>query len=142
MFKSWALIAFCCFSYMQLQGTGVKICIAYPPDTDTPGFETENQIKADLCHAVNAALGSETFPADTVASCILSQFEKGKYHLTPPDLGSTMLITTMTGLTPKVFPLAISAMISPVLQAATACVGYLGNKAARKHNRAHEYPQY
>jgi len=126
---------------VQLQATGVKVCIAYPPDTETPGFETENQIKADLCHQVNAALGSETFSADTVASCILSQFERGKYHLTPPDLGSTMLIATMTGLSPKVFPLAVSAILSPVLQVATAFVGYLGNKAARKYNSQHEYPQ-
>lgn len=126
---------------MQLQATGVRVCIAYPPDTETPGFETENQMKADLCHEVNAALGSQTFSADTVASCILSQFERGKYHLTPPDLGSTMLIATMTGLSPKVFPLAVSAILSPVLQAATAFVGYLGNKAARTYNSQHEYPQ-
>lgn len=25
--------------------TGVDVCVAYPPDTDTPGFEVENQTK-------------------------------------------------------------------------------------------------
>jgi hypothetical protein len=29
----------------QLQGTGVRISIVFPPDVDTPGFAQENLIK-------------------------------------------------------------------------------------------------
>ena len=33
----------------QLVGTGVKISIGYPLDTDTPGFANENLTKVDVC---------------------------------------------------------------------------------------------
>jgi hypothetical protein len=29
----------------QVQGSGVKVSIAFPPDTITPGFDAENRIK-------------------------------------------------------------------------------------------------
>lgn len=50
----------------QLQGTGVWVSVGYPPDTDTPGYATENQSKPAICKAVNAALGSELYSADKV----------------------------------------------------------------------------
>lgn len=48
----------------QLAGTGVGMSIGYPPDTQTPGFASENELKPKLCLAANAALGSEVFPAE------------------------------------------------------------------------------
>ena len=34
---------------MQLLPTGVHVSIAYPPDTDTPGYANENTTKVSLC---------------------------------------------------------------------------------------------
>lgn len=42
----------------------MDVSIGYPPDTDTPGYETEEQSKPEICRKVNAALGSELFPSD------------------------------------------------------------------------------
>lgn len=125
---------------MQLQGTGITLSVAYPPDTETPGYAQENKVKADLCSVVNDSLGSSTFSPDTVAKGIVSQFEKGSYHLTPPDLGSTLLISMMTGLTPNVFPILIQAILSPVLQLVCGIVAMISNRAALRYNRAHPYP--
>ena len=33
----------------ELCGTGVRVSVAYPPDTDTPGFEQENKTKPPEC---------------------------------------------------------------------------------------------
>ena len=34
---------------VQLLPTGVHVSIAYPPDTDTPGYASENTSKVSLC---------------------------------------------------------------------------------------------
>lgn len=34
--------------HVQLLPTGVQVRIAYPPDTDTPGYAQENVTKVDL----------------------------------------------------------------------------------------------
>eukprot|EP00967_Tisochrysis_lutea_P128436 scaffold219685_cov15-Tisochrysis_lutea.AAC.1 len=34
-----------CSNCLQLQGTNVSISIAFPPDTDTPGYKQENESK-------------------------------------------------------------------------------------------------
>lgn len=51
---------------LQLQGTGVRVSVGYPPDTDTPGHTTENESKPEICWEVNDALGSDLFPVDKV----------------------------------------------------------------------------
>lgn len=113
--------------------------MAYPPDTDTPGFATEMELKSDLCKTVNAVLGSETFSAEKVGRSIVSQMLAGKYHITPPDLGSTMLISSMTSLSPKAIPLLLGIILAPILHIVSSIVASIGNKAARKYNTKHGY---
>lgn len=39
---------------MELKSFGIKVCVSFPPDTDTPGFEEENKSKVSLethCHS-------------------------------------------------------------------------------------------
>ena len=50
----------------QLAGTGVRVSVGYPPDTDTPGHGVENETKPRICWEVNDALGSELFPVEKV----------------------------------------------------------------------------
>lgn len=125
---------------LQLQGTGVRVSVAYPPDTDTPGYANENLTKPELCKKVNAALGSELFSSDVVAKKLMRQVERGAYHLTTPDFGTNVLIGSMSSLAPKSLPLVVGVLLAPIVQVATSIVGALGNRAARKYNKEHGYP--
>jgi 3-dehydrosphinganine reductase len=132
--SKWAVRGFADCLRNELSGSGVGVSIAYPPDTETPGYEKETEIKSELCKRVNDALGSILYTPDAVAGKIVKGYVSGKYHLCPPDLGSTMLISMMTGLTrPGVFWLGIQMMLAPVLlivawiltkKADDACAGW------------------
>lgn len=115
--------------------------MAYPPDTDTPGYATENTTKPGLCHAVNKSLGSALFQPDQVAGKMVRQLEGGAYHLTTPDLGSNLLISSMAGLTPKSIPLGIGVLIAPIVHLAAAVAGSIANKTAKEYNQSHGYPE-
>ena len=114
--SKWAIRGFADCLRNELQGTGIRVSIAYPPDTETPGYATETALKAELCVRVNDALGSTLYPADTVARGIVDGVVKGRYHLTPPDLGSACLVSSMTGLTrPGVYWTLVEMLLGPVL---------------------------
>lgn len=135
----WALRGLADCLHNELQGTGVRISVGYPPDTDTPGYAQEEQTKPGLCKAVNKALGSELFSSEKVAFRFVRLIERGAYHLTPPDVGSALLVSTMTSLSPKSIPLPFVALISPILHVVTSVFGSLGSRAARKYNEEHGY---
>ena len=71
---------------MQLLPSGVHVSIAYPPDTDTPGYANENTTKVGLypegCTSIDAiptAIGSSSGVADPPspggsAACSQSSF--------------------------------------------------------------------
>eukprot|EP00887_Chlorella_sp_A99_P007439 scaffold2.g7439.t1 len=121
----------------ELQGTGVSVSVAYPPDTDTPGYQQENGTKPEvrLCNEVNAALGSELFSEDKVARALVRGIARGAYHLPTPDLGQALLISSMTSISPKSLPLPLTMLlglfVAPVLSALT----WLADRAAARHNR-------
>ncbi len=63
----------------ELSPYNISISILYPPDTDTPGFEVENQTKP-----VETAILSETaklYTPEKVARKYLSGILKGKFHI-------------------------------------------------------------
>lgn len=130
----WAIRGFADCLHNELQGTGIGISVAYPPDTDTPGFEAENQHKSTLCKAVNDALGSKTFLPEIVASRIVSMYERGWYHLTPPDFGASMLISTMTSLSPRVFNVCIQMILAPILVVVSSILHTTMNRVSRRYN--------
>jgi len=131
----WAIRGFADCLHNELQGTGIGISVAYPPDTDTPGFQIENQHKSDLCTLVNDALGSKTFSPEVVGSRIVSMYERGCYHLTPPDLGASMLISTMTSLSPRVFNVIVQFFLSPILVIVSSVLHVTMNRVARGYNK-------
>jgi short-subunit dehydrogenase len=114
--SKWAIRGFADCLRNELQGTGISVSIAYPPDTETPGYETEMELKSELCVRVNDALGSTLYPADTVARKIVDGVVKRRYHLTPPDFGSALLVSTMASLTrPGVYWMLVEMVLGPVL---------------------------
>ena len=43
--------------HMELVGRPIHVQVAYPPDTDTPGYQTENKLKPKACARVSEAAG-------------------------------------------------------------------------------------
>jgi 3-dehydrosphinganine reductase len=114
--SKWAIRGFADCLRNELQGTGVGVSIAYPPDTETPGYAHENELKSELCTRVNTALGSALYSPDVVARGIVRGYVRGAYHIAPPDLGSTLLISTMTSLTrPGVLWPPVAMLLGPIL---------------------------
>lgn len=131
------MLVYC--GFLQLQGTGVDVSVAYPPDTDTPGYATEEITKPGICKAVNKALGSKLYPPEKVAKIIMRQLREGAYHLTTPDIGSNLLVSTMTGLSPKSLPLGMGIIMAPILQLVTSFVASEAHGTARRYNRRYMY---
>lgn len=132
----WALRGLADCLHNELQGTGVRVSVAYPPDTDTPGYKTEGETKPELCNIVNDALGSELFSPDKVAACLVRGIEKGRYHLLTPDPGCNLLILSMTGLSPRALPLLVSIMLGWLLPLVQAVFSRKMNQAASRYNTA------
>jgi 3-dehydrosphinganine reductase len=112
----------------ELCGFGVRVSIAYPPDTDTPGFEKENLSKPAETRAVSPP---EVWPAADVARSMVASMARGDYHLSSPDLVQNMLVSTMAGVTPRRH-LLLETMLQPVLcLAERAFLWHADREAAR-----------
>ena len=88
----------------EMRSHGVKVLCAYPPDTDTPGFETENLLKPRETAAISAGIKLRT--ADDVATSIVKGIEKQQVAITT-DLQSAVLVR-------------IAGLLRPMLDAAMA----------------------
>ncbi|PSC70985.1 short-chain dehydrogenase [Micractinium conductrix] len=136
----WALRGLADCLRNELQGTGVGVSVAYPPDTDTPGYQVEMESKPALCKAVNSALGSELFPAAKVAGVLVGGIDAGAYHLPSPDVGQNLLVALMTGLSPKRFWLPVHVVLGPVMPLVSSVFAWVADRAARRHNQEHGMP--
>lgn len=65
----------------ELKPLGVKVSIVFPPDTDTPQLEYENQYKPAETKAISSNVGIKT--AEEVAYEIVHQVERGRYAIMP-----------------------------------------------------------
>lgn len=43
--SKFALVGLAEVLAMELKSFGISVCVSFPPDTDTPGFEEENKSK-------------------------------------------------------------------------------------------------
>ncbi|KAK9851138.1 hypothetical protein WJX84_002472 [Apatococcus fuscideae] len=99
--SKWALRGLADTLRNELCWTNVKISIGYPPDTDTPGYATEQMLKPPGCEEVTRAMGSALSSPKQVAACLVRSLEKGRYHLASPDTGQDLLMGSMAGITPR-----------------------------------------
>lgn len=88
----------------EMRSHGVKVLCAYPPDTDTPGFEAENLLKPRETAAISAGIKLRT--AEDVATSIVKGIEKQQVAITT-DLQSALLVR-------------IAGLLRPMLDAAMA----------------------
>jgi 3-dehydrosphinganine reductase len=95
----------------ELSGFGVRVSIAYPPDTDTEGFKREQEIAPP---ETAACFPADPFNSEVVATSIISSILLGDYHIQSPDLLQNMLISSMSGVTPRPY-LIMEMLLAPIL---------------------------
>ena len=78
------------------------MCLA-ATDTATPGFERENETKP--IELLKLFPAHEALSASKQAESILYSVRHGDYHCSCPDIAADMLISFMSGATPRRFPL-------------------------------------
>lgn len=65
----------------ELAEHGIEVSVLCPPDTDTPGFETENETKPAATRALSSSAG--LMSADAVADALLAGIERGRFLIIP-----------------------------------------------------------
>ena len=113
----WALRGFADAIRNELCGFDVGVHIAYPPDTDTPGFKSENETKPVECTKISPP---EVYSAASVAGCMVTSLCCGDYHLSSPDPVQDLLVSSMAGVSPRknsVFEMALAPLVGFIEQA-------------------------
>ena len=85
----------------ELSGFNIHVHMAYPPDTDTPGFKTENEKKPQ---ETKDCFPGDAYSAQTVALSIIHGIANNDYHIQSPDVLQNLLIWGMSGVTPRTYP--------------------------------------
>lgn len=118
----------------ELLGTKVRVSLAMPPDTDTPGFANENQDKPMESKEISET-GGTLFTPDQVASVLMKGILRGDYLLGNPDLGLQLHATINKGLIPRSFPGVLLDMLLGLLGPIISWVyaGAVFDRVARKH---------
>ncbi len=75
----------------------IKISVVYPPDTNTPGLKTENEIKPEECKMMSE--GAKMLEPDEVANVVISGVLKEKFNILP---GEAKLIWRLFRHFPKI----------------------------------------
>ncbi|CAD7704651.1 unnamed protein product [Ostreobium quekettii] len=112
----WALRGLADSLRMEYQGTGVGFCIAYPPDTATPGLEATLEGQEEGSEARQLMeLGGETYSVEAVSKAIMKGLKRGDYHLPSPDFLQNLTVSSMSGLSPAPLWLPFQMLVSSIL---------------------------
>eukprot|EP00401_Gymnodinium_catenatum_P031323 CAMPEP_0117549386 /NCGR_PEP_ID=MMETSP0784-20121206/48138_1 /TAXON_ID=39447 /ORGANISM="" /LENGTH=237 /DNA_ID=CAMNT_0005346371 /DNA_START=23 /DNA_END=735 /DNA_ORIENTATION=- len=95
----------------EMHGFGVKVSICYPPDTDTPGFREENKSKP---RETLACFPGEAYSPEAVARQSVASLLRGDYTSSPPDLLQNLLVSSMSGVTPRSF-VVLETLLIPLV---------------------------
>lgn len=82
---------------MELRPYGITVSVAYPPDTETPGFAIENVSKPEETRLISESSG--LFSANKVAQDIISGMRAGDFSIYT-GLDGWMLANLTAGLCP------------------------------------------
>jgi len=117
--------------------TPLQFHVAFPPDTETPGFEKENATKPWETSHVWPEMFNETFKAAHVATMLLDGMARGEYFLRSPDVFGDLLVERAWGHFPRAQPL-LSAAIAPAFVALHGIMVWMADRAVKKG--AHHEP--
>jgi short-subunit dehydrogenase len=65
---------------LELKPLGIRVSVVFPPDTDTPGRDSENKTKP---YETLEAFSNKVVPADEVAKGVLRGIKRGQYVIAP-----------------------------------------------------------
>jgi short-subunit dehydrogenase len=134
--SKWAVRGLCDCLRNELAGTGVGLSIAYPPDTDTPGYKIEKGLMPEEGRAISDLGGADLFTPEQVAKCIVKGAARGDYHIHGPDVGLNILVASMAGFTPRVYNWFFEIVLAPVLVLLPKLAVPLSDRIVRKHKAA------
>lgn len=77
--SKFAIVGFSEALQAELKPHGLIVSVLYPPDTYTPGFETEEKTKPMETRAVSAA--NRPLEPEQVAEALIKQIPKGRFHI-------------------------------------------------------------
>ena len=63
----------------ELKPFNIRVCLSFPPDTDTPGYEKENQIKPALTKLLSDT--GSVFKPQKIAEDILKGIDFGRFYI-------------------------------------------------------------
>ena len=118
--------------------TPLQFHVAFPPDTQTPGYERENATKPWETSHVWPEVFNETFQAKDVGAMILDGMAKGEYFLRSPDFFGNLLVERAWGHFPRAQPL-LSASIAPLFVGLHGAMVWMADRAVKKG--AHHKPR-
>ena len=79
--SKYAITGFSDCLRQELIDYNVKISVLFPPDTDTPQFHQENEIKPPETKAISGEI--KVMTPEAVADVMLKGIARGKYHIVP-----------------------------------------------------------
>jgi 3-dehydrosphinganine reductase len=91
----------------EMKRHGIRVSVLCPPDTDTPGFATENLTKPDETKAVSA--GAKIMHPSRVADELLKGIEKNKFIIIPGFDGQ------FTYLVKRLFPRLVEKIMDSAI---------------------------
>ena len=95
--SKWALRGLAEALQMEVKPFGILVSVAYPPDTDTPGYKEEMTCKPDITKKLSES--GNVFSAAVVASDILNYSSKGYFGIST-GLDGWLLKQCHPGMTP------------------------------------------
>eukprot|EP00903_Cladosiphon_okamuranus_P009315 g8887.t1 len=79
--SKFALVGMAQSLQMEVKAYGIGVAVAYPPDTDTPGFQTENVGKPEVTRLIGEDAGG-VFSPTQVAATIVKGLKAGDFCIT------------------------------------------------------------
>ena len=86
----------------ELKPYGIVVACAYPPDTATPGFDRENEVKPEVTRKISGAIMPR--PASAVAAAIVKGIERDRRVITA-DPGTAALARAGGLVAPLLHPI-------------------------------------
>ncbi|CAD5121573.1 DgyrCDS10072 [Dimorphilus gyrociliatus] len=108
---------------MELNRYNIRITIAHPPDTETPGFEEENKVKPEETRLISEA--AKLFQPDEVAKSIFQTAIKGKFlQSIGLDGYFTKIATCGFGPSTSILESAQQVVLLPIVRVVSLCYLY------------------
>eukprot|EP00472_Partenskyella_glossopodia_P011385 CAMPEP_0197524524 /NCGR_PEP_ID=MMETSP1318-20131121/9176_1 /TAXON_ID=552666 /ORGANISM="Partenskyella glossopodia, Strain RCC365" /LENGTH=296 /DNA_ID=CAMNT_0043077499 /DNA_START=227 /DNA_END=1117 /DNA_ORIENTATION=- len=96
----------------ELIGFGVKVSVAYPPDTESPGYEEEMKMKPKECKVISEM--GDKYKSEPVADDIIFGIKAGDYKLASPDFVQNRIMSSLSaGVTPRA-SYVLDIVLSPI----------------------------